>query len=179
MERMYYVPWEIRVTARSICRLSLFAHWMKNTSFLCPIQSFESKPTFFHFLTSLSHEPWLLNRTGHLFQKRSEKNGCRVGFGRRSSSWPGWSGFLAGNRPFARIGHRDQKTCCRSSNKVEKLAFHPLAKKCAANITDAVRHVLLKDHPELDGFCLILEQLPGRNVVGIGTILACLKRRCR
>ena len=160
MERMYYVPWEIRV---AWCRSISVAQSLRplDEERVIPVQSnpLKASQAFFHFLTSLSHEPWLLNRTGHLSKKDLKKMDVELDLDDVHASWPGWSGFLLETARLLGLVTETKKHVAVHQTRW-KSWLSTSAEKVFGQLYDAVRHVLLKDHPELDGFCLILEQLP-------------------
>ncbi|MBH8585922.1 MULTISPECIES: helicase-associated domain-containing protein [unclassified Thermoactinomyces] len=160
MERMYYVPWEIRVAwARSISVAQSLRPLDEER--VIPVQSnpLKASQAFFHFLTSLSHEPWLLNRTGHLSKKDLKKMDVELDLDDVHASWPGWSGFLLETARLLGLVTETKKHVAVHQTRWKSWLSTPWPKS-VGQLYDAVRHVLLKDHPELDGFCLILEQLP-------------------
>jgi hypothetical protein len=160
LERMYYVPWEIRVAwARSIPVAQSLRPLDEDR--VHPVQSdpLKASQAFFHFLSSLSHEPWLLNRTGQLSQKDLKKMDVELDLDDVHASWPGWSVFLLETARLLGLVTETNKHVAVHQKRWKSWLSTPWPKS-VAQLYDAVRHVLLKDHPELDGLCLILEQLP-------------------
>ncbi|MGA8941125.1 MAG: helicase-associated domain-containing protein [Thermoactinomyces sp.] len=124
---------------------------------------------FFHLLSSLSHKPWLLTRTGTIPQKELKKMDVELELLDIDFSWSGWTEFLLDVARSLRLVIETEKYA-----KVMKTGWMNWLRQSwedsMALLYEAVCHTLLKDYPRLEGYRLLLEQLPTGHWFGMERI---------
>lgn len=170
MELMYYIPWEIRVAwASSFLHAQSFRALDEDRVIPVKTNPLKVSQAFFHFLSSLSHDPWLLNRTGCISKKDLKKMDVELDLDDVNESWPGWSCFLLEVARLLKLITETKKHVGVHQKRWKSWLATPW-EDTMRHLYDAIRHVLLKHHPELDGYCLILEQLPAGKWWGLEEI---------
>ena len=160
MELLYYVPWEIRVAwAKSMFHTRSFPVLDEDGVIPVITNPLKVSQAFFHLLSSLSHDPWLLNRTGRISKKDFMKMDVEFDLDDVSDSWPGWSCFLLEMARSLKL-ITETKKHIGVHQKRWKSWLNTSWKDSISQLYDAARHVLLKHDPQLSGYCLLLEQFP-------------------
>lgn len=170
MELVYYCPEEVRTGwAKALLREQSIHPLNEDAVIPLYANPFMIGQAFFHLLSSLSHEPWLLNRTGKIPQKELRKMDVELELEDIDLSWSGWTDFLLEVARSLKLIVESKRYL--RVNKTRWMSW--LRKPWADSITllyEAVCHTLLKNRPRLDGYRLLLEQLPTGKWYGIEQI---------
>lgn len=170
MELVYYCPEEVRAGwAKALLREQPIRPLNEDAVTPLYANPFMIGQAFFHLLSSLSHESWLLNRTGQIPQKELRKMDVELELEDIDLPWAGWTDFLLEVARSLKLIVKTKRYL--RINKTRWMSW--LRQPWADSITllyEAVCHTLLKNRPRLEGFRLLLEQLPTGKWYGIEQI---------
>ncbi|MBA4601418.1 hypothetical protein [Thermoactinomyces mirandus] len=170
LELVYYCPKEVRTGwAKALLREQSRQPLDEDAVTTLHANAFMVGQAFFHLLSSLSHEPWLLNKTGKIPQKELRKMDVELELEDIHLSWSGWTHFLLDVARSLQLIVETGKYA--RVNKTRWMSWLWQSWEDSISILyEAVCHVLLENHPRVEGYRLILEQLPTGKWYGIEQI---------
>ncbi len=175
MELVYYCPKEVRMGwAKALLREHSLPILNEDTVTPLNANPFTIGQAFFHLLSSLSHEPWLLNRTGTIPQKELKKMDVELELEDIDFSWSGWTHFLIEVARSLKLIVETKKYA--RVNKTRWISWLRQSWEDSVSLLyEAVCHTLLRNFPHLEGYRLLLEQLPTGKWYGIEQIFRQIK----